>query len=292
MDSPKVQSSEQVSAILYHHPYSICSIMVRYTLAIRGAPKEASTMMIVEEQEVDIFHGAQLEEQYLCEVNPKGQVSIVGNPAISYGKTGLEFAMADSSIKVPVLASVALLPAPITDSLEITMYLAELYPNLQPKAHEQQIVRFLRDLHAINYFSLSYGTKPQFAGSLRDSVLQRMREPTTSQHYREALEYKLRITETEKVGGVLPAQVDAALKRTGLFLSHMEQLLVPLSGPWLFGLLVPTALDAHLVTFLARLRDLGRDELIPPSLRAYEDAAMETPEWRRVMNGRRTMYSG
>jgi hypothetical protein len=52
--------------------------MVRYTLAIRGAPKEASVRLVVEEQEVDIFREAQLEERYLCEVNPKGQVSLVG----------------------------------------------------------------------------------------------------------------------------------------------------------------------------------------------------------------------
>jgi hypothetical protein len=34
-------------------------------------------------------------------------------------------------------------------------------------------------------------------------------------------------------------------------------------GPWLFGLENPTALDAHLVFFIWRMRDVGRHELIP-----------------------------
>jgi glutathione S-transferase len=266
MESPALRSDGQVSAILYHHPYSICSIMVRYTLAIRGAPKDASAAIVVEEQEVDIYHGAQLKEQYLCEVNSKGQV--------------------------PVLAGAALHPAPITKSLDITMYVAELYSDLQPTAHKQHIARFLHDLHAINYFSLSFGAKPQHASAMKDAVLQRMNEPSTSQRYREALEYKLKIIETEKIGGVTPAQVDTEVERTRSFLSRVEQLLVPPSGPWLFGRAVPTALDAHLVAFLARLQDLERGELISPGMSAYRDAAMKTPEWRRVMNGRQTMYSG
>jgi hypothetical protein len=49
--------------------------MVRYTLAIRGIAKDNASEMVVEEREIDIFHEEQLEESYLCDVNPKGQVS-------------------------------------------------------------------------------------------------------------------------------------------------------------------------------------------------------------------------
>jgi hypothetical protein len=48
--------------------------MVRYTLALRGEPVDAASEMTIEEREVDIFREAQLEENFLCEVNPKGQV--------------------------------------------------------------------------------------------------------------------------------------------------------------------------------------------------------------------------
>jgi hypothetical protein len=34
-------------------------------------------------------------------------------------------------------------------------------------------------------------------------------------------------------------------------------------GPWLFGLENPTALNARLVIFIGRMRDVGRHELIP-----------------------------
>jgi hypothetical protein len=59
---------------LYFNYYSICSLMVLYTLALRGEPKDPESEMIVDTYEVDIFHEAQLEEQFLCEINAKGQV--------------------------------------------------------------------------------------------------------------------------------------------------------------------------------------------------------------------------
>ena len=61
--------------ILYHNYYSICSIMVRYTAAIRGAPKDPESEILIEEQAIDIFHEEQLSEHFLCEINPLGQVT-------------------------------------------------------------------------------------------------------------------------------------------------------------------------------------------------------------------------
>jgi len=49
--------------------------MVRYTLANSGAPTQHSLPLSVELKRLDIFGGEQLSEEYLCEVNPKGQVS-------------------------------------------------------------------------------------------------------------------------------------------------------------------------------------------------------------------------
>lgn len=50
--------------------------MVRYSLAIRGTARDASANMVVDEQEVDIFGREQLKEVFLCDVNPRGQVSL------------------------------------------------------------------------------------------------------------------------------------------------------------------------------------------------------------------------
>ena len=48
--------------------------MVRYTLALAGKPAEEASAMAMSEQVVDIFHFGQLEETFLCDINPKGQV--------------------------------------------------------------------------------------------------------------------------------------------------------------------------------------------------------------------------
>lgn len=48
--------------------------MVRYTIAIAGKPHEGIAEMSVEERIVDIFGNEQLEEQFLRDINPKGQV--------------------------------------------------------------------------------------------------------------------------------------------------------------------------------------------------------------------------
>lgn len=62
---------------LYHNPWSVCSIMVRQTIAIRGLPQNAASELSIKEEVVDIFHGEQLTERYLCEINPEGQVMIL-----------------------------------------------------------------------------------------------------------------------------------------------------------------------------------------------------------------------
>ena len=62
---------------IYYHRYSICSLMVRYMLALRGHPKPSSSDILVDLHEVDIFHGAQLEEHFLLDINPKGQVDVI-----------------------------------------------------------------------------------------------------------------------------------------------------------------------------------------------------------------------
>ena len=55
-----------------------------------------------------------------------------------------------------------------------------------------------------------------------------------------------------------------------------------------FGFERPTALDAHLVVFIARMLDVGRDDLLPSSLTQYASKLMEGEEWKAVMQGRTT----
>lgn len=58
---------------------------------------------------------------------------------------------------------------------------------------------------------------------------------------------------------------------------------------WLLGLDSPSALDAHLVCFIARMTDRKRGDLIPERLQSYGLRAMNGEEWKSVMQGQSTL---
>ena len=60
--------------LLFYNDFSICSIMVRFTIAICDT-LDAVEQISIEEKPIDIHHGGQLTEYYLTEVNPCGTVS-------------------------------------------------------------------------------------------------------------------------------------------------------------------------------------------------------------------------
>ena len=72
-------------------------------------------------------------------------------------------------------------------------------------------------------------------------------------------------------------------------MSKLEKMLKNSSTGWLFGLDWPSALDAHLVVFIARMQNIDRHDLIPEKLKAYGERAMKGPEWSDVMQGRATL---
>jgi glutathione S-transferase len=148
---------------LYHNPFSICSIFVRYTLAMAGESRDADSMLHVHENMVDLAKQEQLAEDYLTKINPKGQV--------------------------PVLTS-SRLSAPIADSLDIQLFIADHYPTLSPDSHKSNIIQLLKELHALNYFSLSFGKKPQMAAANVKAIEDQLARKDISAEYRKALEYK------------------------------------------------------------------------------------------------------
>ncbi|KAK4945197.1 hypothetical protein LTR10_015623 [Elasticomyces elasticus] len=232
--------------------------MIRYTIAVAGEPRQGSPPATFEEEVVDIFSQKQLEESFLCDVNRKGQV--------------------------PVLASTSF-DIPITDSLDMTLFLAERHPDLLPTDHREQSQSLLRDLHAINYFSLTFGDRPEMAAGNMRAIDQLLGHSDLSGRYREAL-----LTLNEKQRALEP---EAAQRNRAAALDLMTTLAGHLSGrgPWLFGYDHPSALDAHLVVFIARMQDVGQDELIPDALKAYARTACATPEYMTIMDGRRTIPS-
>jgi glutathione S-transferase len=59
---------------LYYNPFSICSLMVLYTLRLKGQPKSPADAVDPDERFIDIYAGEQMTESYL-EKHPKGTVS-------------------------------------------------------------------------------------------------------------------------------------------------------------------------------------------------------------------------
>jgi hypothetical protein len=72
--TPANGPSKKDEYTLYHSFYSVCSIMMRLMMAVRGEQADPSVIITVAEKQIDIFNEEQLSEWYLSEVNPKGQV--------------------------------------------------------------------------------------------------------------------------------------------------------------------------------------------------------------------------
>ncbi|KAJ9603930.1 hypothetical protein H2200_011452 [Cladophialophora chaetospira] len=246
---------------LYYDPRSICSSMVRYTLLYTGSPSQGSLPLDVEPHRIDIFNGEQLTEFYLCEVNPKGQV--------------------------PVLFSKGFLDAPIRDSLDITLWLCDRFPSLKAAEHADDIVRLLRELHAINYFTLSMRNTPHVAGGLEGAIREKVKTPNLSEKHKEALQYKLKVTRTEKVNGLKPEVITAEVERARVLLQEIDEIRKQsngqnLEGGWIFGTSAPTALDTTLVCFVARLMDRKLEEIIPVSLLQLARKARATQQFKDI----------
>ena len=112
-------SNQNEQFILHYNPFSICSIMVRYTLALRGTPESPETAIMVEEKYVDIYVYEQLSEKFLLQVNPKGQVSPLSYHPI---KIDIYYYIAGACGHFIYTAE------PSHISLEITYFLCKRYP--------------------------------------------------------------------------------------------------------------------------------------------------------------------
>lgn len=81
----------------------------------------------------------------------------------------------------------------MADSLDITNYLATMFPNLKPAGSEAQIDEMLAKIHALPYFVLSFGQHPA-ASIIKGTVAtmqQILQQNDLSDEYRKVLETKL-----------------------------------------------------------------------------------------------------
>ena len=177
-------AGKEAHYVLFHNVSSICSIMVRYCYVLRGAPKDPQQEVRIREESVDIFHEEQLTEHYLCDINPFGEVSL--------HLTHLLLKDFDVSVmQVPVLAQLPLKAGDtIPDSLKITLYLSRYYPRMIPQSHYDEISTLLSELHAINYYSLTFTGKPETVQGIQEALRNRLNRQI-SERYRKAIDFKL-----------------------------------------------------------------------------------------------------
>lgn len=104
----------------------------------------------------------------------------------------------------------------------------------------------------------------------------------------------------KKVGGLEPQVVQDTINRAKKLLEESDRLLgithaelrpKRTGEQWLFGLSHATALDAHLIPFIARMLDTHRGYLVPESLLKYAEHAIAQKEWKDIIRGKSTMYA-
>lgn len=79
----------------------------------------------------------------------------------------------------------------ITDSLEITHFLAERYPQLIPQAQKDIIVPLLDELHQVWFVSLSFTAAEGRGAGIVLQIQEIMAKPTSSESYKATLQKKL-----------------------------------------------------------------------------------------------------
>ncbi len=77
--------------------------------------------------------------------------------------------------------------------MDITQLICIHYPSLLPDSHGDEILRLLKDLHAISYTALTFSKKPSVIYGNLDAINDLLARDDLSEHYREALTYKLSV---------------------------------------------------------------------------------------------------
>ncbi|KIX09698.1 uncharacterized protein Z518_00779 [Rhinocladiella mackenziei CBS 650.93] len=175
----------------------------------------------------------------------------------------------------------------------MTQYLHEYYPSLYPSHLAVQINKLLAQLHEINYFSLTYTRRPDRASDMLNAVEKRLADPGISKKYRTALEHKRKVILSTRAPALDASFIKKEEDKTVAFLSQVTAVMDAScneNAPWIFGTEVPTALDAHMIPFLARLVDVDRENMLGSTSRRYLEMAMETRIWTDTMQGRRTVH--
>ncbi|KIW14509.1 hypothetical protein PV08_07293 [Exophiala spinifera] len=253
---------------LYYNRFSICSLMTLLTIRWKGQPASLEQAIDIVEEEVDIYAGEQNEEEFLKK-NWKGQVPVLLGPC---------------DLKV-------------TDSLQITKFLASRYTGLIPSGCEDVITAMLNELHQVWFVSLSFSAQEGRGAGILLQIQNILAQPTTSDDYKTALQRKLQYYATTYQADPHAPEIVAREKlKTQKFLEKIARTRhfhnIERKSKWIFGVEIgPTALDAHTVVFIARLIDAGHASLIGSDMLEYGTQHLESNAWRGIVDGNTTLHS-
>ncbi|PCH02001.1 Hypothetical protein PENO1_034860 [Penicillium occitanis (nom. inval.)] len=261
---------ENAEYTLYSSPFSLYSMMARHTIQLGRASSNARPPKSITLHFINHRKDKNLEEEYL-KINPKGQVpAMTGN----------------------------VLEQPLTDSISISLYLAENhYPALLPAEHAAVIKDLLQRFHSIYGQSFS---NPNPTAEMRQynpsPVEDLLKRTDISPEYRKLLEGKLKFHNEHNATAFHPdvvakarsdlqtifAEVVEHRKRSGAFGNPNE---------WTFGPKVgPTVLDSHFLPVVLRCIEVGSAELVPEELQRWSETMSKSPSWLKVMHGKPTRY--
>ncbi|CAG9982469.1 unnamed protein product [Clonostachys byssicola] len=255
---------------LYSSPFSLYSMMARHTVQLgpltdNAAPPKKISLSFMNNSKND-----NIKEEYL-KINPKGQIpSLTGD----------------------------VLSEPLTDSISISLYLAEKhYPSLLPAAHATVIRQLLGRIHQIHGLSINNKkATPEMQKYNPSPAADILKRTDISPEYRKALEFKLKFHDETNALAFQPEKITESLadlrailaeisdhgKQSGAFGDKFE---------WIFGAQVgPTVLDSHLLPLLLRMLEVGNAHVVPEELQQWARAKAESVSWEKVMHGRPTRY--
>ncbi|KJZ71915.1 hypothetical protein HIM_08671 [Hirsutella minnesotensis 3608] len=249
---------------LYSAPYSVRAIIVRLTYAMRGRPREGYPDMTLRIKSISLSpqNPEHLDEAFLCNVNKLGQV--------------------------PVLVNKGALGAPMPQTLDISWYLCDWYPDLLPREHEAQIRRLLEELHAINYAVLTFGPDAALLRGSMGRVDGLLGRRDISAAHREALELKARHMRDSAHGFTMDGLRRHEERSRGFLAKIVEVRGRFGDDAYIFGPR-PTVLDAHVLPFIGRLCDRKRADLVDQRLASWFQAFKSGSMWREVVPGETTL---
>ena len=94
--------------------------------------------------------------------------------------------------------------------------------------------------------------------------------------------------ESNKLDGLRPEIVEENIEKAKALMLRFDEMVQESKTTWFLSMPEPSALDAHLIVFIARMYDVKRHVLIPERLQQYANAAMSQSAWQELMDGRNT----